>query len=521
MNHLSKSYKGLEELGATPPVSRVTLYDDAGNAFTAGNDTGFAIEGDCAWATLDMAEAVLAQLQGYEYLAYAATGCYLDPAAELGDPVTVGGVYSVIASIGADCGSAFVADIGAPIDGEVDHEFTYEGESMRRLKRTVQLGQTYFGTKITRKDGLVIEKTDGDAVSARATLNADRMAFCRIDPETGSEIQSFYYDAQTGQFVLSSGVDVDGALENSQAFYEINVSVDGLTARVQDAEGVISTVEQTAQNLTTRVENAEGDISALEQSVDSITLSVSNGESSSTITLLVDGVEVASKTIKFTGNVVFESDLEEGNTSINGACIDTGTILAQFLKLYGEMEVYKSKSSSTVGGYIGWCGGYSGNGIGVMEDVDTGQCICTSGGARLSFGGDTHFSCTSSNIAASQAISEGSDRRIKNSIIYDLPERYEEMYRALKPCRYKRNDSKSDRFHTGFIAQEIEEAVANGGLQSTDLAAFCIDTDEDKTYSVRYTELIALNTAFTQKLMARADELEQRIAQLEGGSVNG
>lgn len=522
MNHLSKSYKGLEELGATPPVSRVTLYDDAGNAFTAGDDTGFAIEGDCAWATLAMAEAVLAQLQGYEYLAYAATGCYLDPAAELGDPVTVGGVYSVIASIGADCGSAFVADIGAPIDGEVDHEFTYEGESMRRLKRTVQLGQTYFGTKITRKDGLVIEKTDGDAVSARATLNADRMAFCGIDPETGSEIQSFYYDAQTGQFVLSSGVDVDGALENSQAFYEINVSLDGLTTRVQDAEGNISSVEQTAQNLTTRVESAEGDISALEQSVGSITLSVSNKTSSSVISLLIDGVEVASKTIKFTGDVVFGSDLEDGTTTVSGDCITTGQILAEFLALYGEMAVYEDDSLSDRGGYIGFCDGASGDpGIGFMYSSSRGQVICTSAGARMAYGDYTTLSCTKSNIAASQPISEGSDRRIKNSFVYDLPETYEAMYKALKPCRFKRNDGQSGRYHTGFVAQEIEDAVLAGGLKSTDFAAYCIDDSEEKKYSVRYTELIALNTAFVQKLMNRVDELEKRVKQLEGGSVNG
>lgn len=517
MNNLNRTYRGLEELGATPPISRVTLYDEAGNAFSAGDDTGFCVEGDCAWATQAMTEAVLAQLVGYEYHAYAATGCYLDPAAELGDPVSVGDVYSVIASIGAACSSAYVADIGAPIDGEVDHEFTCVGTNTRRLKRTVQLGQTYFGTTITRKNGLVIEKTDGENVNARVTLNADNLAFCKLDPNTGTEVQCFYYDAQTGQYVMNSGVDVDDAIENSKPFYEINASVNGLSARVGDAEGNLSTLTQTANSLTTRVQNAEGNISSLEQTIDTITLGVSNGTSSSTISLQIDGVTVASKTIKFTGGVVFESDLEAGNTSINGACIDTGTILAQFLKLYGEMEVYKSKTSSTVGGYIGWCGGYAGNGIGVMEDVDTGQCICTSGGARLSYGGDTHFSCTSNNIAASQAISEGSDRRIKNSFLYDIPETYEAMYRALKPCRYKRNDSRSDRYHTGFVAQEIEEAVQAGGLESTDLAAYCIDDTEDKMYSVRYTELIALNTAFVQKLMTRVDELEERLKKLEGG----
>ena len=71
------------------------------------------------------------------------------------------------------------------------------------------------------------------------------------------------------------------------------------------------------------------------------------------------------------------------------------------------------------------------------------------------------------------------------------------------------------------MAQEIEDAVLAGGLKSTDFAAYCIDDSEEKKYSVRYTELIALNTAFVQKLMNRVDELEKRVKQLEGESVNG
>lgn len=256
MNYIRKSYIGLEELGASPPISRVILYDDAENAFAAGDESGYTIEGDCAWATQAMAEAVLAQLKGYEYRAYSAEGCYLDPAAELGDPVAVGEVYSVIASIDADCGAAFTADIGAPIDGEVDHEFTYEGETVRRLKRTVQLGHSYFGTTITRRDGLVIEKTDGENVSARVRLNTDVLEFSKIG-EDGGEVKCFYYDAPTGQFVLNSGVNVDEAVENSQPFYDLNLSAYNLTLRMGDAEGNISALEQTAKSLSSTIQDTK------------------------------------------------------------------------------------------------------------------------------------------------------------------------------------------------------------------------------------------------------------------------
>lgn len=436
--HIGNDVTGFENNGEKKPISRVTLYVDDSNVITSGDDTGAELVADCPFATQAMADAILAQLKGYQYRAYTADDANLDPSAELGDGITASGVYSVLSRIDDD-GSGYPS-ISAPGEAELEDEYPSSGPMTQEFNR--QLSQ----------------------VRSSITKTAENITL-RVE-------------------------------ENEDAYTQLSLDVGSLSSRVQ---------------------NAEGNISSLEQTIDTITLGVSNGTSSSTISLQIDGVTVASKTIKFTGGVVFESDLEDGNTSINGACIDTGTILAQFLKLYGEMEVYKSKTSSTVGGYIGWCGGYSGNGIGVMEDVDTGQCICTSGGARLSYGGDTSFSCTSLNIAASQAISEGSDRRIKNSFLYDIPETYEVMYRALKPCRYKRNDSRSDRYHTGFVAQEIEEAVKAGGLESTDLAAYCIDDTEDKMYSVRYTELIALNTAFVQKLMTRVDELEERLKKLEGG----
>ena len=55
-----------------------------------------------------------------------------------------------------------------------------------------------------------------------------------------------------------------------------------LTTRIGNAEGDISTLEQTATSLTTRIGNAEGDISTLEQTAAGLTTRVSNAEGSIT-----------------------------------------------------------------------------------------------------------------------------------------------------------------------------------------------------------------------------------------------
>ena len=73
--------------------------------------------------------------------------------------------------------------------------------------------------------------------------------------------------------------------------------------------------------------------------MDNISLSVENGEDRSRITLSVDGVEVSSRPSSSRETWCSESDLQAGNTSIDGACIDTGEIDVERIYMHGQMEV--------------------------------------------------------------------------------------------------------------------------------------------------------------------------------------
>jgi hypothetical protein len=108
----------------------------------------------------------------------------------------------------------------------------------------------------------------------------------------------------------------------------------------------------------------------------------------------------------------------------------------------------------------------------------------------------------------------GSDRRIKNSIA-DLSSKYDDFFNTLRPTSFKYNNGDSGRTHTGFIAQEVEESLLGAGLSTQDFAGLCIGKNEDKTYSLRYEEFIALNTDQIQKLKKRVTDQEARITELE------
>jgi hypothetical protein len=74
-----------------------------------------------------------------------------------------------------------------------------------------------------------------------------------------------------------------------------------------------------------------------------------------------------------------------------------------------------------------------------------------------------------------------------------LTDNYSILFDNLKPVRYKYNDGSSNRYHTGFILEELGLAIEKAGLTSQDCAAYCVSDFETGIGGIRYEELIALN----------------------------
>ena len=121
---------------------------------------------------------------------------------------------------------------------------------------------------------------------------------------------------------------------------------------------------------------------------------------------------------------------------------------------------------------------------------------------------------------ADVAIETSSDKRLKNSISYDM-EKYDRFYMALSPCVYKYNNGSSGRYHIGFIAQDVESALEKSGVTTKGFAGLVKADGENDAhkifkdeYSLRYNEFIALNTYMVQKLMRKVEALEAKIEEL-------
>ena len=140
--------------------SKVIINIDDETSIEVGDDAARTLEIDCPWGTEEMANNILQGLSGYSYQPYEASGGILNPAAELGDGVTVHGVYGGIYTRETYFDDLHSSDVSAPADEEVDHEYTYEPQEERKVKRqfenvksqlTVQAGE--IAARVTRTGG--------------------------------------------------------------------------------------------------------------------------------------------------------------------------------------------------------------------------------------------------------------------------------------------------------------------------------------------------------------------------------
>ena len=557
---------GFEDNGKQRPISRVTLKRDDENAVTAGDDTGAELIADCPHATQAMCDAILRKVKGYAYQAYRADDANLDPAAELGDGITASGVYSVISRIDDD-GSGY-AGAAAPGDPEMEDEFPIDGPLTQEFNRRFGGLRSYINKTASEirmgvaddlndleasftisLNGITAQINDLDGNISRVEQKADsynlniRNDMKKLETSINISLEGIQtsiqddingletsFNLSLSEIRTSIQDDING-LETS-----FNLSLSEIRTSIRDAEGNISTLQQTATSLSSRINGVDSRVTEISQSLDSITLSVSNGETSSKISIVKDGVSVSSKTIRFTGQIIFEDDLSDGQTVISGDNIQTGEISSDYLKLYGPMEVYEDDRARYLAGYIGFVEGeaYNDNGsirategIGVKapspsRNYDGGMVICTDSGARLTYGPDefgstTTIACVSDHCFSSEPMETFSDARLKCDIAYDLEDRFVNLYRSLKPCRFRMKDKPEGAEHLGFIAQDVWSALQKDGKTMSDFAALTQmrgTDDEEGIYTIRYGELTALNTAFIQKLMSQIEELKQEINQL-------
>ena len=165
----------------------------------------------------------------------------------------------------------------------------------------------------------------------------------------------------------------------------------------------------------------------------------------------------------------------------------------------GNFTVYKG-SVMLANGY-GIQAKDSGGSYSYILSMNTSNQVCLGNASYATYlrGSGVYLSSSGATVT--------SDRRKKNSI-EALPDAYEALLDKLTPVRYKYNDGRSGRYHAGFIAQEVKEALAAAGLTTQDFGGFVDVNGNGEELGLIYSEFIAL-------LLHKIKRQEQRIAALE------
>lgn len=329
---------------------------------------------------------------------------------------------------------------------------------------------------------------------------------------------------------------------------ELSITANGLAARIGDAEGNITQLQATAQGLSASISNLNGSVTNLtadvngiratvstkidatqaqsifDQSATGFTLGATSGENGTVFELNYNGVQVAS-----TGSIDLYVDAVNiygtlTATKLRGGSIsvvdDDDNECGTIQTTYASTSDYKLDISSSAmelfaedGSMFIASGWDRTNKYHASIEVDGNSEEVQIKGSVIP-NADNVYDLGSPNfvwstIYCSTNELNGSDRNIKNSIEV-LPEKYVRMFELVEPKRYKLNSGTSGRFHTGFIAQEVEAAMQKCGITSQEFAGWAAAKREDgsETYFLRYSEFIPI-------LWAKVREQEGRLKRLE------
>lgn len=360
--YLQRSARNIEESPSYVPYSKVRIIvgeeeDGTQLVYEAGDDSFRTLEITNPYGTQAIANAILNKVQGYSYKPYVAAGAILNPAAEVGDAVNVGDVYSFIASIDTTFSPIMSATISAPEDSNIDHEYPYVTKENKEVARRINGVRTSFIAELGR--------ITTEIAATYETQNDSELKYQQLSSsitQTASGILrtvSATYETQTASAAKLN--EAKGYTDSTKRTLETTISqtANGITQSVSETyetktaanaqySALSSTIQQTATSITQTVSQTYATKTALsqvEQTANQISWLVQSGTSYSNFTLTPKAISLVTDTLNLDGFVTF-SQLSSQNdkTIINGGNIKTGKISATYIDvdslrvthLYGE-----------------------------------------------------------------------------------------------------------------------------------------------------------------------------------------
>ena len=481
-----------EDNGIQRPISRVTLLLDDENSITAGDDTGMELLADCPHATQAMANAILAQVKGYQYQMFEAGDAALDPSAELGDGVTAGGLYSVISRLDDD-GSGY-SGISAPGESELEDEYPTSGPMTQAFNR--KIAQT----------------------NSRITKTAEEIRLEVENVEAGlSQTLRIAADGVTITNAQGSVLTIDGGQVDATRIRTQDLDASRINAYDLNLTGVISwgDLDGGAQGQIASAQSAAGSALSVANSAWSTANSAQSTVSGWTYpgSTYIDGSMLMTGTVKASTLQGGSIGLMDGYGALSGYITLTGASSAGYavdLTSYGALRI-----TAQAGDVFLRSSQYDRHIALTYDGIFVNSAFCSISVSSL---GTNYYKW--SDVYANNAVIQTSDLSLKKNVQYGL-EAYDALFDALKPMSFIFLDGESGRRHLGLGAQDVEAAMEQAGVSSMEFAGFIKsersgreveERGEGYDYALRYGEFIPLCIEQIQRLKARMAKLERSTA---------
>lgn len=224
---IGRSAKGYTSTPELPKYTKVRINVDDDSFYEAGSGDN-VLELDCPWGSQQMANDILAGIKDFVYRPYDTDWAKLDPAAEMGDGVTINGLYSGIYVTETNFSTLMAARIAAPKENAVDHEYPYKSPKDRKTTRQFAETRASLRVNATNIQAEVTARKKGEA-EMRAALELHAQEIAARVTQTGGNSASFGWSLTADGFVLESsgqevfratkdGVDITGKITATSGF---------------------------------------------------------------------------------------------------------------------------------------------------------------------------------------------------------------------------------------------------------------------------------------------------------------
>ena len=398
---------------------------------------------------------------------------------------------------------------------------------------------------ITEPIYVQLEDEAGNIASIAAT--AEQLVSRMTDAEGNISVLQ-----QTSTSIMSQVSDLEGNVSTLQQTSQ------SLTAQVSNVEGDVAKISVTVNGITQSVSDLETGMSqTLRISPNGVTITNAQGDA-----VTIDGGQINATNLNLTGAITWSDLASDTQGEINGAYNAASSAQSTASNAYGlasSAQATANSANSTVSAwkYLGTtyidgtqlmtgtvtASTLRGGTIGILNDYGSQVGYITVGsstttGLQLISGGNLYLasgSCSIQMVSRNMSVScnnfcpsgtaanlgnsslgmwqavysytaeiQTSDENIKHDIA-EMPQKYIDMMDDIVPVVYKMDNGTSDRYHTGFIAQNVKEAMDAHGVSDLELAAWCkdVDTEGNELQMLRYMEFIAIMWAKIKQLESR------------------